>query len=365
MPPPVSVELRHVSKRFGAVAAVDDVNLCILEGEFFALIGPSGCGKTTTLRLVGGLEQPDQGDIWLAGKVVTERPPYERRSNIVFQNYALFPHLSVLDNVAFGLRLKAHRLPESIIVRLAREALELVQLNDLGSRRPQQLSGGQQQRVALARALVLRPEVLLLDEPLGALDRQLRKTMQSELRRIQRDVRTTFLYVTHDQEEAFSMADRVAVMRQGKIEQLGTPQEIFETPRTAFVANFMGLANVFMARVTAITAPAVTLQTPNGWRTFSPHNLRVSIGQTISFAVRPDTVQVVPKGDPWQRQVMHDGKVLHKAYLGEMTEVTVALPGGDTVVGRMASRIEQKYHFQTDDLVRVGWDVEDCQLLAE
>ena len=269
MPPPVSVELRHVSKRFGAVAAVDDVSLGIFEGEFFALIGPSGCGKTTTLRLIGGLERPDQGEIRLAGKVVTERPPYERRSNIVFQNYALFPHLSVTDNVAFGLRLKASRLPESIILRLAKEALELVQLSDLGQRRPQQLSGGQQQRVALARALVLRPEVLLLDEPLGALDRQLRKTMQSELRRIQRDVRTTFLYVTHDQEEALSMADRMAVMRQGKIEQLGTPQEIFETPRTAFVANFMGIANVFRARVTGITAPTVSLETPTGLRTAS------------------------------------------------------------------------------------------------
>lgn len=365
MPPPVSVELRHVSKRFGAVAAVDDLSLGIFEGEFFALIGPSGCGKTTTLRLIGGLERPDQGEIRLAGQVVTERPPYERRSNIVFQNYALFPHLSVTDNVAFGLRLKANRRPESVVLRLVKEALELVQLSDLGQRRPQQLSGGQQQRVALARALVLRPEVLLLDEPLGALDRQLRKTMQSELRRIQRDVRTTFLYVTHDQEEALSMSDRMAVMRQGKIEQLGTPQEIFETPRTMFVANFMGIANVFIACVVGITTPTVSLETPTGWRTLSRQSLPVSVGQTISFSVRPEAVQMVPQGDLWQRQVMYDGKVLHKAYLGEMTEVTVELPGGDKVISRIASRIEQKYHFQVHDMVRVSWDVEDCQLLAE
>src|SRR4030095_9319397 len=246
-----SVELLQVTKRFVATLAVDNLQLTLHQGEFFSLLGSSGCGKTTTLRLIGGLEKPDSGETRIAGEVVTDRPPYARRANIVFQNYALFPHLTVKENIAFGLRLQSPRVLESEISRRVDDALELVQLGGVEARRPQQLSGGQQQRVALARALVLRPQVLLLDEPLGALDRQLRKAMQRELRRIQQEVRMTFLYVTHDQEEALSMSDRLAVMRHGKIEQIGTPHEIFQTPRTKFVADFMGATNIFSGTVTA------------------------------------------------------------------------------------------------------------------
>ena len=250
MSPSASVELVHVTKRFSAALAVHDLTLTIYQGEFFALLGPSGCGKTTTLRLIGGLETPDSGEIRIGGAVVNDQPPYARRVNIVFQHYALFPHLTVQDNVAFGLRVKGRRLPGAEVTQRVKAVLDLVQLSGLETRRPHQLSGGQQQRVALARALVLQPHVLLLDEPLGALDRQLRKAMQTELRRIQREVGMTFLYVTHDQDEALSMADRMAVMRQGAIEQLGTPQDIFQTPRTRFVAEFMGAANIFMGRIT-------------------------------------------------------------------------------------------------------------------
>ena len=365
MAPTISVELHNVSKRFGHVVAVDKLNLQLMQGEFFALLGPSGCGKTTTLRLIGGLEQPDAGEIRLAGAVVTRRPPYARRTNIVFQNYALFPHLSVLDNVAFGLRLQNRRLPRAQLERLVHDALELVQLGGLGPRRPHQLSGGQQQRVALARALVLRPEVLLLDEPLGALDRQLRKTMQSELRRIQRDVQTTFLYVTHDQEEALSMADRIAVMRQGTIEQLGTPQAVYETPRTVFVAEFMGATNVLSGQVMGVDRQTVALQTPAGLRTFSQSSLQVTVGQTVRFVIRPEAVHVIPRLAPYQREGLYDGYVYDRVYLGDITEITVVLSGGDRVVSRMASRVAHQHQFAVNDQVRVGWEIHDCQILAE
>jgi len=238
-----SVELAHVVKRYGEVIAVNDLRLVIGEGEFFSLLGPSGCGKTTTLRLIGGLETPDSGEILISGEIVNDRPPYERSSNIVFQNYALFPHLSVNDNIAFGLRLKSRRTPEPEVKKLVAQALELVHLEDFGTRRPNQLSGGQQQRVALARALILHPKVLLLDEPLGALDRKLRKTMQIELRRIQREVNITFVYVTHDQAEAMAVADRIALLIDGRLRQVGTPTEFFRNPADIGVARFLGADN--------------------------------------------------------------------------------------------------------------------------
>jgi spermidine/putrescine transport system ATP-binding protein len=259
----LSVELVNVTKRFGDIVAVDDLSLTIREGEFFSLLGSSGCGKSTTLRLIGGLEKPDEGRILIDGVVVNDHPAYERSSNIVFQNYALFPHLSVKDNIAFGLRLRSRRTPEAEIEKLVAEVLKLVHLEGFGMRRPNQLSGGQQQRVALARALVLRPKVLLLDEPLGALDRKLRKAMQIELRSIQHEVDITFVYVTHDQDEAMSMSDRVAVMRNGRFEQVGSPQEIFRTPQTKFVADFMGASNIFSGKAVAADAEA-TDSSPTG-----------------------------------------------------------------------------------------------------
>jgi ABC-type Fe3+/spermidine/putrescine transport system ATPase subunit len=235
------VELRSVTKRFDAVVAVDDLDLAVQDGEFLSLLGPSGCGKTTTLRLVAGFERPDEGEIRIGGVDVRSLPPYKRDVNTVFQSYALFPHLSVLENVAYGL--KQRRLGRGERSRRALEALELVRLAELGGRKPRQLSGGQQQRVALARALVMNPKVLLLDEPLGALDLKVRRALQIELKRIQEEVGITFVYVTHDQEEALAMSDRVAVMNEGRIEQLGAPREIYDHPATRFVADFIGETN--------------------------------------------------------------------------------------------------------------------------
>jgi spermidine/putrescine transport system ATP-binding protein len=246
--PSTDVQLLRVTKRFGDVTAVDDLSLEIGAGEFFSLLGPSGCGKTTTLRMIGGFEEPSLGSIQLGGSDVTNLPSFRRDVNTVFQSYALFPHLSVHENVAFGLRRR--KVPKTDIERRVKESLALVDLPGFEERKPSQLSGGQQQRVALARALVNRPKVLLLDEPLGALDLKLRKQMQLELKRIQEEVGITFLYVTHDQEEAMTMSNRLAVMRHGKIEQIGAPEEVYEHPRTEFVAGFLGASNLLDGSLT-------------------------------------------------------------------------------------------------------------------
>jgi spermidine/putrescine transport system ATP-binding protein len=239
------IRLMELSKQFAEVTAVDSIDLHITGGEFFSLLGPSGCGKTTTLRMIAGFEQPSEGRILLDGSDVAYTPPHKRNVNTVFQNYALFPHLNVFDNVAFGLR-RAKR-PKDELRRRVGEALELVQLGGFEKRKPSQLSGGQQQRVALARALVLNPAVLLLDEPLGALDAKLRKALQIELKTLQQEVGITFLYVTHDQEEALTMSDRLAVMNGGRVEQIGAPQEVYEDPETLFVADFLGVSNLMDA----------------------------------------------------------------------------------------------------------------------
>jgi len=241
-PAPGSIRLSDLTKTFGKVTAVDGVDLDIREGEFFSMLGPSGSGKTTVLRLVAGFEKPTRGSVLLAGEDVTGRAPFERDVNTVFQDYALFPHMSVRENVAYGLRVR--KVPKRRRLEMADEALTTVRLHDVGDRRPAQLSGGQQQRVALARALVIQPKVLLLDEPLGALDRKLRQEMQIELKQLQRQVGITFVFVTHDQEEALTMSDRIAVFNDGRVEQVGSPAEVYERPRTPFVADFVGTSNL-------------------------------------------------------------------------------------------------------------------------
>ncbi len=368
-----SVELVQVTKRFGDTVAVDNLSLTIPEGEFFSLLGPSGCGKSTTLRLIGGLEQPDEGDILINGEVVNDRPAYERSSNIVFQNYALFPHMTIEDNVAFGLRLKSRRVAEPEIEKLVEDTLRLVHLEGLGTRRPNQLSGGQQQRVALARALVLRPKVLLLDEPLGALDRKLRKAMQFELRRIQHEVNITFIYVTHDQDEAMSMSDRVAVMRNGIFEQIGPPQELFQAPRTRFVADFMGASNILSGRVIAAstdTAPrdstrTIQIETETGLRVVSRGGQEIPSGTSISFSIRPEAVQVFTRDCEWAADNKFDSEIIEKLYLGDVTELEVALGGNHSIFCRIQSRIDQKFDFKEGDPVSIGWNAEDCNLLGD
>ncbi len=286
------LRLERVTKRFGRFTAVDDLSLTIPAGSFFALLGPSGCGKTTTLRMVGGLEQPDAGRVLLGDDDLTGLRPYKRPVNTVFQSYALFPHLDVAENVAFGLRRKGVRDVKTQVEKM----LAVVELEGFGRRRPAQLSGGQQQRVALARALVNRPEVLLLDEPLGALDLKLRRQMQIELKRIQTDVGITFVHVTHDQEEAMTMADTIAVMRAGRVEQLGSPEELYEQPATEYVANFLGQSNLLDVTVVESAAEATTA-TVHGETMTLPgrHGTR---GSSLKVGVRPEKMGITSAANP-------------------------------------------------------------------
>jgi spermidine/putrescine transport system ATP-binding protein len=288
------VVLDQVVKRFGSVVAVDRLTLEIQRGEFFSMLGPSGCGKTTTLRLIGGFEMPSEGVVRLDGQDVTDLPAYKRNVNTVFQSYGLFPHLSVYDNVAFGLRRK--RVPAKEVERRVVEALELVSLAGYGKRRRSQLSGGQQQRVALARALVNRPQVLLLDEPLGALDLKLRKQMQLELKRIQKEVGITFVFVTHDQEEAMTISDRIAVMNNGKIEQLGRPEDVYERPSTVFVAEFLGASNLLEGTYRGTDGGWGQVDLANGARIRIPVERDRREGEPVRVGVRPEKIQVFTVG---------------------------------------------------------------------
>jgi spermidine/putrescine transport system ATP-binding protein len=313
------VRLEGVTKRFDDVVAVDDLALEVEPGRFFALLGPSGCGKTTTLRMIGGFEEPDAGSIFLGDNDVVGLPPYKRDVNTVFQTYALFPHLSISDNIAFGLQ--RQRVPKNQVRERVDDILRLVELPGLGHRKPKQLSGGQQQRVALARALVCRPRVLLLDEPLGALDLKLRKQMQLFLKRIQHELGITFIHVTHDQEEAMTMADTIAVMNRGRIEQLGAPEELYERPQTAFVAGFLGVSNLLPGTVEG--ADAVRLASGTIVRA-------ATAGRTgaVSAGVRPEKIALGEEGGPNRLT----GTVAATAYIGVATQVVVDTPDGTVQV---------------------------------
>jgi spermidine/putrescine transport system ATP-binding protein len=287
------VRLEKVSKAFKETIAVDDISLLVEEGEFFSLLGPSGCGKTTTLRMIGGFEEPTAGTIYLGGDDVTDLPPYKRDVNTVFQSYALFPHLDVFENVAYGLKRK--KVSASEIKTRVEEMLVLVDLPGYGARRTTQLSGGQQQRVALGRALVNRPQVLLLDEPLGALDLKLRKQMQLELKRIQRDVGITFIYVTHDQEEAMTMSDRIAVMDAGRMEQVGAPQDVYELPATEFVAGFLGASNLLDGEIQSTDGPSAKVVLAGGAVVTLPSE-RAPASRKVRVGVRPEKLSITTNG---------------------------------------------------------------------
>jgi spermidine/putrescine transport system ATP-binding protein len=289
------VVLDKVVKRFGSMVAVDGLSLEIRRGEFFSMLGPSGCGKTTTLRMIGGFEAPTEGVVRLDGEDVTDLPAYKRNVNTVFQSYGLFPHLNVFDNVAFGLR--RHRVPAQEVERRVTEALELVSLAGYGKRRRAQLSGGQQQRVALARALVNRPQVLLLDEPLGALDLKLRKQMQLELKRIQKEVGITFVFVTHDQEEAMTISDRIAVMNSGRIEQLGPPEEVYDRPATEFVAEFLGASNLLDGTYRGSQDGWGLVDLDSGDTIRIPTGPTRRAGERLRVGVRPEKIEIMPAGD--------------------------------------------------------------------
>jgi spermidine/putrescine transport system ATP-binding protein len=323
------IHLEGVSKRFGETLAVDELTLSIDRGAFYALLGPSGCGKTTTLRMIGGFEDPTAGRVYLGGAEVTEHPPYRRDVNTVFQSYALFPHLDVERNVAFGLERK--KISKADVRRRVGEALELVQLGGLGSRKPGHLSGGQQQRVALARALVNRPRALLLDEPLGALDLRLRKQLQIELKRIQQEIGITFVHVTHDQEEAMTMADTIAVMDHGRIEQAGSAAELYERPRTAFVANFLGVSNLVDARLRATEGDLATVETHDGAALRVPAGRIGPLGtDAVQVGVRPEKVTLVAAGQaPPEGANVLRGTVLVASFLGVSIQYLVRAAGGE------------------------------------
>ena len=326
------IKLRGLTKRFDDVVAVDSIDATIEGGEFFSLLGPSGCGKTTTLRLIAGFERPTSGGILLDGIDVAQVPPHRRDVHTVFQNYALFPHLDVFDNIAFGLRRRKVRKHE--IRSRVQEALELVELLGLSGRRPNQLSGGQQQRVALARALVLRPAVLLLDEPLGALDAKIRKQLRVELKALQEEVGITFVFVTHDQEEALSMSDRVAVMNEGRIDQIGTPQAIYENPATVFVADFLGVSNLMDATAERASAGGCAVR-------IGEFTLRAQCGDIdargpVKVVVRPERLQLMAF-DQLERDNSLPGMVERTVYVGASMQVMVRLPTGITMQASVAN----------------------------
>jgi spermidine/putrescine transport system ATP-binding protein len=340
------VRLDRVTKEFDDVVAVDDLSLEIPRGSFFALLGPSGCGKTTTLRMIGGFEQPTAGAIYLGEREVSGTPPYKRDVNTVFQSYALFPHLSIFENVAFGLRRKGTR--GGILKGKVEEMLDLVQLSGYGKRKPRQLSGGQQQRVALARALVNSPRVLLLDEPLGALDLKLRKEMQLFIKGLQHDVGITFIHVTHDQEEAMTMADRIAVMNQGRIEQLGTPDELYELPQTAFVAGFLGISNLLRGAIAG----------PDEVKLGDGTTIRLRAGSLagrtgdVGVGIRPEKIRP-DDHDPNALQ----GVVKERAYIGVSTQYIVETRNGNVTVVVLNDRPGAVPHSPGDHLT-LSWDPE-------
>jgi putative spermidine/putrescine transport system ATP-binding protein len=338
-----AVSLRDLGRRFGDVTAVHGIDLDIRDGEFFSMLGPSGSGKTTVLRLIAGFESPDTGSVYLDGVDVTRKAPFERDVNTVFQDYALFPHMNVRDNVAYGLRVRG--VAKARRRQLADEALARVRLDSHGDRRPTQLSGGQRQRVALARALVIGPRVLLLDEPLGALDLKLREQMQVELKGLQRDVGITFVFVTHDQDEALTMSDRIAVFNAGRIEQVGTPSEVYEHPASQFVAGFVGTANL----ITGSAAQRL-------------------VGRPGTFSVRPEKIRidVRPSGEPPPGMQSVTGTVAEVVYAGAATRFVVDLEAGTRLVA-----LQQNSQTSSTDLldlrrapVRLSWDPQHCIALG-
>jgi spermidine/putrescine transport system ATP-binding protein len=358
-----SVYLRGVTKRFGELTAVDDLDLTLARGEFFTLLGPSGCGKTTTLRMIAGFEQPSEGEIRIEGESVAGLPPHKRPTNTVFQSYALFPHLSVEANVAFGLKRK--RVPKAESAERVAEELKRVGLGGEANRRPNQLSGGMQQRVALARALVNLPKVLLLDEPLGALDLKLRKELQVELKRIQREVGITFVYVTHDQEEALTMSDRIAVMNRGRVEQIGVPEEVYERPATTFVAGFIGVSNLMPATVArqGVVKLDSGPEVPASTGSLGP-------GEGCAAVVRPEKLRVVLAGDgaaPSNGLPRVEGVVQSSVYLGTATQIVVGLADGVrmTVLVPNADEAERQRLPGGGARVELSWEPEHMHVVTE
>jgi spermidine/putrescine transport system ATP-binding protein len=358
---PADIEFIGVTKRFGDVVAVDNVSLSVERGAFFSFLGPSGCGKTTSLRMIAGFDQPTEGDVRLSGQSVVGVPPYKRPVNMVFQHYALFPHLNVSDNIAYGLRQKSPAPAKAEIERQVAETLELVRLSGYENRRIWELSGGQQQRVALARALINHPTVLLLDEPLAALDRKLRREMQIELQTLQREVGITFILVTHDQEEALSMSDTICIMHNGRIVQTGSPSELYDDPLNRYVADFVGKSNFFEGKVTDADDQGARIETPAG-RTLAGRKPRdavsLSAGSAAVLAVRPEIIFIAAPSDgaPYPAEVKAPAVIRNRIFLGEQTEYLVEAEGLGEVLVRAPKHAEaQTGGFSPGERVLIGW----------
>jgi len=358
------VRVERVSKQFGDLYAVDDVSLAIYRGEFFSLLGPSGCGKSTLLRVMAGFEQPTAGRIFIDGIDVTGQPPYVRPVNMMFQSYALFPHMSVAQNIAFGLR--QERMPRSRVRERVAEMLALLKIEELAARKPDQISGGQRQRVALARSLAKHPKLLLLDEPLGALDRRLREHTQFELVNLQEQIGVTFVMVTHDQEEAMTMSSRMAVMEAGQIRQVGTPTSIYEYPANRYVARFIGDANLIEGRVVGHDGEHVTVH-PSGWpgelRMYHPQPLVA--GTPVSVAIRPEKMRI-GEADPQATHNRVRGRIAEIAYLGDVSIYHVELPGGRRLQATQANIVPRAEQLLTwDDEVEIWWQPTGGVVLQE
>ncbi len=347
------IEIKHVSKTFGSLPVLDDICLSVYPGEFFTLLGPSGCGKTTLLRLISGFESPSQGDIFLNTQCVTHLPPQQRDVHTIFQNYALFPHLSVFENVAFGLRCK--KLPPTEIKTRVNEVLQLIQLDSYGHRAIHSLSGGQQQRVAIARALVNKPQVLLLDEPLSSLDYRLRKSMQNELKQLQKTLNMTFIFVTHDQEEALSLSDRLAVFNHGHIEQIGSPREVYETPTNLHVAQFIGEAALFDLTVTAVQGDDLytTIETIE---LCCKNTLAAQPGDRFHLMVRPEDIRVWGEQEVEDTRGMLAGEITDIVYKGSTVDVTVKLASGKLInASEFFDEDDDKLEYALNERVWVHW----------
>jgi len=352
--PEAGIHLEGITKRFGEVVAVDDVDIVIREGEFFSLLGPSGCGKTTSLRMIAGFEIPDAGRVWLRDQDVSGHMPSRRNVNMVFQHYALFPHMNVEDNVMFGLRVAGVKRAER--KQRAAEILEIVRLPGFQKRKPWQLSGGQQQRVALARALVNRPSALLLDEPLGALDVKLRREMQLELKAIQHELGTTFVYVTHDQEEALTMSDRIAVMNLGRVEQIGSPREVYEAPSSSFVAGFIGSLNAMDLTVEQREGGNAVMSVGGGGRVLALVDESVGAGAVLRAAVRPERIALGPADAPDQPgRSRVPGTVEEVIYLGAVSLFHLEVPGLGRLVSQRMSH-EDESDFEVGEQVSASWE---------
>ena len=341
--------LTRITKEYGDFKAVDDLSLTIPKGSFFALLGPSGCGKTTTLRMIAGLEEPTIGSIHLGETDITTTKPYQRPINTVFQNYALFPHLTIFENIAFGLRRRGIKDVDAEVNKV----LNLVELPHLSGRKPTQLSGGQQQRIALARAIVNRPALLLLDEPLGALDLKLRRQMQIELKWIQKEVGLTFVHVTHDQEEAMTMADTIAVMNEGKIEQMGSPADLYDNPETAFVANFLGQSNLIKGTIVGNDGDSIVADL-YGQKISLPKNRSHAVDSSMYAGIRPEKFRISLVGTPVTGNVLTGGRIEDVSYIGVSTQYQVEMPWGQELMV-FEQNDDGVAPFNKGDAVNISW----------